>query len=154
MFNHEPKNYVCPFCGIAKGVEGAHIYTKQSDIFYRDNFVTAFISSHWWPKNKGGVIIIPNKHIENVYDLPNTLSDKIHRLEKRVAIGLKKSYMCDGVSFRQHNEHHGNQDVWHYHQHVLPRYKNDNLYINHKKKYLSPENERILFAKKLKEFLK
>lgn len=96
---------------------------------------------------------MPNEHIENVYDITDNLSDKIHRLEKRAAIALKKTYLCDGVSSRQHNEHCGNQDVWHYHLHIFPRYKDDNLYIHHDKKYLSSEGERMPFAKKLSKYL-
>jgi hypothetical protein len=29
---------------------------------------------------------------------------------------------------RQHNEPAGNQEVWHYHLHVFPRYARDDLY--------------------------
>jgi diadenosine tetraphosphate (Ap4A) HIT family hydrolase len=35
---------------------------------------------------------------------------------------------ADGTSTRQHNEPAGNQDVWHYHEHVFPRYDGDELY--------------------------
>ena len=41
---------------------------------------------------------------------------------------MKDAYGCDGVSTAQHNEPDGNQDVWHYHTHVFPRYQGDNLY--------------------------
>ncbi len=82
MFNHAPEGYVCPFCLIVDGVENEHINTKQNDIIYKDDYVTAFISSSWWKNNKGHVIIIPNKHIENIYDLPSEFSNRIHDLEK------------------------------------------------------------------------
>jgi histidine triad (HIT) family protein len=41
---------------------------------------------------------------------------------------MKQVYDCDGVSTRQHNEPAGNQDVWHYHLHVTPRYHGDRFY--------------------------
>jgi histidine triad (HIT) family protein len=41
---------------------------------------------------------------------------------------MKEAYRCDGTSFRQHNEPAGNQDVWHYHLHVFPRYHGNDLY--------------------------
>jgi len=41
---------------------------------------------------------------------------------------MKQAWKCDGVSTRQHNEPAGNQDVWHYHMHVFPRWDNDDLY--------------------------
>ena len=139
-------------CLIAKGVENEHVYTKQADVFYRDEYVTAFIASHWWPNNPGHVIIIPNKHIENIYDLPTNLSDRIHQLEQTVAVALKKTYECDGVSSRQHNEPAGDQDVWHYHLHIFPRYLNDDLYLHYRERKLSAPPDRQAFVKKILQY--
>ena len=150
MFNHAPEGYVCPFCLIVDGVENEQINTKQNDIIYKDDYVTAFISSSWWKNNKGHVIIIPNKHIENIYDLPSEFSYRIHDLEKEIALALKKTYKCDGVSSRQHNEPCGNQDVWHYHLHVFPRYKGDNLYKTDREN--SNPEERLEYVQKLRDY--
>jgi len=152
MYSHQSPNYQCPFCKIAKGIEDKQVITKQSDIFYRDNNITAFVSSHCWPNNQGNVIIIPNQHIENIYSLPDSLSHQIHDFEKQVAIALKKVYQCDGVSSRQHNEPSGNQKIWHYHLHIFPRYENDNLYQLHNQKYQADEKLRSSFANKLKNY--
>ncbi|WP_066496925.1 HIT family protein [Abyssisolibacter fermentans] len=151
MYNHEPENYNCPFCLLVKGIENENVLTKQGDIIYSDEFITAFISAGWWPNNKAHVLIIPNKHYENIYDLPNHLSSRIHELERIIAIALKEVYKCDGVSSRQHNEPEGNQDVWHYHLHVFPRYRDDNLYLTSRQ--LSKPEDRIGYARHLREFL-
>jgi len=66
MYNHEPENYICPFCLIAQGIENEHVLTRQADVISRNEYVTAFIGAGWWRNNKGHVIIIPNKHIENI----------------------------------------------------------------------------------------
>lgn len=150
MFNHAPEGYVCPFCLIVDGVENEQINTKQNDIIYKDDYVTAFISSSWWKNNKGHVIIIPNKHIENIYDLPSEFSYRIHDLEKEIALALKETYKCDGVSSRQHNEPCGNQDVWHYHLHVFPRYKGDNLYKTDREN--SNPEERLEYVQKSRDY--
>lgn len=150
MYNHAPKDYVCPFCMIVDGVENDHLLTKQKDIVYKDDYVTAFISSCWWKNNKGHVIIIPNDHIENIYDLPSEISYRIHDLEKEIALALKKTYKCDGVSSRQHNEPCGNQDVWHYHLHVFPRYPNDHLYQSDREN--SQPEERLEYAQKIRGY--
>ena len=150
MYNHAPDNYICPFCLVAKGIENGHVLTKQADIIYRDEFITAFISAHWFGVNNGHVLIIPNKHYENIYDLPLDYSCKIHGFAKQVALALKQEYMCDGVSTRQHNEPAGNQDVWHYHLHVFPRYKNDDLYAEKRK--AATAGERAVFADKLRKY--
>jgi histidine triad (HIT) family protein len=139
MYNHEPENYLCPFC----------IYVQDKNFkhkVYQDDYLTAFISSAMWPHNPGIVIIVPNKHIENIYDMPDTLLAEIHILAKKIALAMKTGYRCHGVSTRQHNEPAGNQEVMHFHFQVIPRYNDDNLYINHKKKSDIPPAERARLA--------
>ena len=130
MYNHEPKNYHCPFCLLVKGIKNEHVHSVQSDIIYQNEAVTAFISSHQWPNNHGNVIIVPNEHYENIYDLPVHSALEIHKTARMIALAMKEEYACDGVSTRQHNEPAGNQDVWHYHLHVTPRYNGDNFYTS------------------------
>ena len=153
MLTHQPENYRCPFCLVAQGFEGDSVYTKPADIIYQDSDITAFIASHWWPNNPGHVIVIPNAHIENLYQIPDVTLSKIHRFSKQVAHALKDTYRCDGVSVRQHNEPAGDQDIWHYHLHIFPRYHGDNLYENNTQKQLSQPSERIPYASKLKVWL-
>ena len=150
MYNNAPEGYICPFCLVAQRIENEHVLTKQSDVIYRDDYITAFISAGWWENNKGHVLIIPNKHFENLYELPSDYSAKIHNFEKQVAIALKQVYKCDGVSSRQHNESAGNQDVWHYHLHVFQRYENDNLYTM--QRVSTMVEERAKYADKLRDY--
>ncbi|CAA9306293.1 MAG: Bis(5'-nucleosyl)-tetraphosphatase (asymmetrical) [uncultured Chloroflexia bacterium] len=128
MFSHAPEDYACPFCLLA-GADLGSDGSNQNDVIYRDDEVTAFVASKWWPNNKGHVLVIPNAHYENIYDLPPALGAPIQRLARTVALAMKATYGCDGVSTRQHNEPKGGQDVWHYHLHVLPRYSGDILYL-------------------------
>jgi histidine triad (HIT) family protein len=152
MHNHEPENYICPFCLLIQGIENEKVKSKQDDIIYKDKFVTALIASHWWPNNSGHVIIVPNEHFENIYDIPEDLIFKIHQLEKKMAVAIKETYKCDGISSRQHNEPAGGQDVWHYHLHIFPRYENDKLYENISNKNLSDPKERKIYAERLKKY--
>lgn len=152
MHNHEPEGYVCPLCQIAKG-EKTDKGSQERSVVYRDEFLTAFVAGKWWRSDPGHVIIIPNAHIENLYDLPEEIGHKIFDLSKRVAHALKDAYECDGISTRQHNEPTGNQDVWHYHLHVFPRYEGDNLYLNHNDTFWPSEEEKRPYADKLKELL-
>ena len=111
-----------------KVLKTEHVHTVQSDIIYHDGVITAFISLHQWPRNPGNIIVVPNEHFENIYDLPPHYGSDIQRVARLVALALKAVYACDGVSTRQHNEPAGNQDVWHYHVHVTPRYQDDQFY--------------------------
>jgi histidine triad (HIT) family protein len=150
MFNHEPTDYVCPFCQLIQGGEGK--YNSPKDIIYEDKLVTAFVSPWWWPNNPGNVIIVPNKHFEHIYDLPARYAHRVQDVAKEVALAFKEVYQCDGVSTRQHNEPAGGQDVWHYHLHVFPRYESDNLYQSLAYPEFVPLEKRIMYTQRLKAY--
>lgn len=73
---------------------------------------------------------MPNEHIENMYALAPELAAAIHEAARRIALALRRSYGCQGISTRQHNEPAGYQEIWHYHLHVFPRYDGDDLYAS------------------------
>lgn len=151
LHNHAPSGYECPFCLLLRGIVNEHVYSVASDIVCQNEWTTALISSHQWPRNRGHVIVIPNQHYENIYDLPVHLGAEIYATAKAVALAMKQAYNCAGVSTRQHNEPPGNQDVWHYHLHVFPRYQNDELYQNQSN--LMEAAERLIYARQLKNHL-
>jgi histidine triad (HIT) family protein len=151
MFNHEPEGYICPFCRLVRGEEGPN--NSQQDVVYRDEFVTAFIAPRWWEKNRGHVLIISNAHYENIYDLPVEYGLHIYNAARLVAIALKQAYKCDGISTRQHNEPAGNQDVWHYHVHVYPRYYHDGLYKTEARREFMLAEERSEYARRLRLYM-
>jgi histidine triad (HIT) family protein len=153
MYNHKPKNYICPFCTIGKLEESPFSLFKLNHLVYHDKDLSVFISSAKWPKNPGIALIIPNKHYENIYEMPENLLAKTHVLAKKIALAMKKGYKCDGVSTRQHNEPAGNQEVWHYHFQVFPRYHKDHLYVSHMKKRNATDAERAKYAAILKKYL-
>jgi histidine triad (HIT) family protein len=120
---------------------------------YRDDLVTAFIAPRWWPNNEGYVLIIPNVHFENIYELPRQYAYRIQDIAQQIAIAFKHVYRCDGVSTRQHNEPAGDQDIWHYHLHVFQRYVDDNLYRSQRTREFAPPTKRQEYAEKLRKFL-
>ncbi len=151
MRSHAAEGWDCPFCRVAHGEEGEGPWTKRSDVIYHDADLTAFLSPHFWQRNPGHVLIIPNRHCENLYDMPDDLLGKVAVLSRQVALAMKRAYGCDGTSVRQHNEPAGNQDVWHYHLHVFPRYTGDDLY--HSSATLTNPEQRRPYADQLRAAL-
>ena len=151
MFHHAPDGYVCPFCAIVQGNHDP--FTSRKDVVFQDTLVTAFIAPFWWPNNEGHVMIIPNEHFENLYDLPGQYAHRIQDLAQAIALAFKQVYHCHGVSTRQHNEPAGGQDVWHYHLHVFPRYEGDNLYRQSRSREMAPPEKRWVYAQQVKAFL-
>lgn len=127
-FTHEPPGYDCPFCRLVAGE--ATGLTDQRDVVRRSGGATAIMSPHWWPGNRGHVLVVPNGHHENLYALPPEAGHAVMDLVREIAVALKAAYGCDGVTVRQNNEPAGGQDVWHVHAHVVPRYDNDAFHSN------------------------
>ena len=150
IHSHEPEGYRCPFCVVAAGQDCEDNWTKRTDVVWRDSVVTAFINSAFWPANPGAVVVIPNEHYENIYDIPDDILAAVQVAGKRIALALKAAYACDGTSFRQHNEPAGSQDVWHYHLHVFPRYHGDELYLRGRERRFVTPAERAPYAEKLR----
>ena len=94
---------------------------------------------------------MPNDHVENIYALSRELGADIHETARLIALAMKAAYSCDGVSTRQHNEPAGQQEVWHYHLHVFPRYEGDELYTSPAR--LTSAEEREPYANALRAAL-
>jgi histidine triad (HIT) family protein len=146
LFNHEPPDYDCSFCQVVAGQDNE--WNVSTDVVYRSGHVTAFVNAMWWPRNKGHVLVVPNDHIENIYDLGNDVAASIHEVTRRVAIAFMETYGCDGTSTRQHNGPGGGQEVWHYHVHVFPRFVNDGLYGSRRR--MTTSKERRPYADRLR----
>lgn len=149
--SHAPHDYRCPFCLLLQGVFDER--NQPDDVVGVTGLAYARIAPKWWPANPGGVLVIPRGHHENLYDLPDDVGHEIWDLTRRVAVAMKDAYRCDGVSTRQHNEPAGDQDVWHLHVHVLPRYQGDRLYLRHLDAAYVPAADRAPYAERLRRSL-
>lgn len=150
MYNHAPPDYMCPFCSLIQHRENTQNQLRQMDIVVQTADVTAFMATRKYPNNQGHVLVIPNEHFENIYDLPMDVASKIHLLSREIALAVKSEYHCDGILIRQHNEPAGDQNIWHYHLHVIPRYENDNFYSTQKVPFEAAERAR--YAQKLRSW--
>jgi histidine triad (HIT) family protein len=108
----------CIFCKIVK---------KQApaSIIYEDQTVLAFLDLR--PVNEGHTLVIPKSHYETIYDIPEDLIGKVHQKAKQIAIAVKKTVNAQGISIIQQNERAANQDIFHFHIHVIPRFEGQKL---------------------------
>jgi histidine triad (HIT) family protein len=147
--SHAPPGYRCPFCALVVGVDA----DRQPDIVRRTAGAMAFISPRWWPSNHGHVLVVSARHYENLYELPDEAGHAVHDLVREVAIAIRRTYHgCQGVSTRQHNEPAGNQDAWHYHVHVFPRYAGDQLYASRPYPEFVTADQRRPYAERLRSY--
>lgn len=154
MKRNTTDDYICPICLGIQGIENDKTLLKQSDLVFSDELVSVWISSFWVGRNTGHVIVVPNKHFENLYDLPDFIGHRIFEVSKKISVAIKKVYQCDGVTLRQNNEPAGDQHALHYHLHIFPRYRGDTFNQElTKQSRLSSPDERSIYCEKLKEYL-
>lgn len=108
----------CVFCKISNN----EIPVKK--LYENDEFI-CFLDAN--PNTLGHCLVIPKKHYENIYEIPEDVLARLIVLVKKIAIKLKQVTKCDGMNIFQNNELAGNQTVFHYHCHIRPRYITDNI---------------------------
>jgi histidine triad (HIT) family protein len=104
----------CVFCKIIAGeIPSATIYEDE------DFKVILDIN----PAAKGHALILPKEHYANLYELPEELCQKVMVLAKRLATHMTEKLGCDGFNLVQNNGEVAGQTVFHFHLHLIPRYK-------------------------------
>ncbi|HZS45582.1 MAG TPA: HIT family protein [Blastocatellia bacterium] len=107
----------CIFCKILLG-------TLPSSTVYRDNLCSVFLDIQ--PVNPGHVLVIPNKHSENLAGLDEETGAHLFRIGQRIAKALRQSGIkCEGINFFLADGEAAGQEVFHIHLHVFPRFKGD-----------------------------
>ncbi len=106
----------CIFCKIANGdIPSATLYEDEEFRVILD----------LGPASKGHALILPKEHYPNLYELPDELAGKAILLAKKMAVKMTKALDCDGFNVVQNNGEPAGQTVFHFHMHLIPRYKND-----------------------------
>lgn len=109
----------CVFCEIvAKRID------PELTVF-EDEHVIAQICLGHKPRNHGHVLVIPKKHIQDIYALPEELNAPLMSALRLLSRATKKAFSAEGIHIRQNNEPAAGQDVFHLHFHVIPRYRGD-----------------------------
>lgn len=78
-----------------------------------------------FPLADGHVLVLPRRHIIDVFDLPDALAGPVLRMASRVARAQKLAFGADGVTLRQNNGAASDQHLFHFHLHVVPRFEGD-----------------------------
>jgi len=113
----------CIFCKIAAG-------DIPSATLYEDEDFKVILDIE--PASKGHALILPKEHYANLYELDDELAAKALVLAKKMITKLTDIVGCDGYNVLQNNGAAAGQTVFHFHMHLIPRYKDDNVKIGWK----------------------
>lgn len=110
---------MCVFCQIVDGTIPAYKV-------YENDEVLAFLDIS--QVTKGHTLLIPKKHVRNLYEMTPDVAKPIYEALPVVAEALKKALNPIGLNLINNNDK-PLQSVFHLHFHLIPRYEEDTLYL-------------------------
>lgn len=124
------KDTNCIFCKIANG-------EIPSKTLYEDDKFRVILDLG--PASKGHALILPKNHYANLYELPEETAGEVMKLAKRMAAQMTERLGCEGFNLVQNNGELAGQTVFHFHMHLIPRYREDGQKIGWKPQEVSQE---------------
>ena len=110
------KNDNCIFCKIANG-------EIPSKTLYEDEKFRVILDLG--PAAKGHALILPKSHYADLYELPGDTAADAMILARKMAARITDRLQCDGFNLMQNNGETAGQTVFHFHMHLIPRYRDD-----------------------------
>ena len=103
------------------------INNKESPakIVFENNDILAFIPRK--PISKGHTLVITKKHFENIFDIDKNILAELFTVSKGLSEDLIKENTATGINLLHASGKDAQQSVFHFHLHIVPRYKNDGL---------------------------
>lgn len=128
----------CIFCKLANGdIPAATLYEDG------DFRVILDVS----PASKGHALIIPKWHYADLYELDDETAAKVLVLAKKMITKLTGILECDGYNIVQNNGEAAGQTVHHFHMHLIPRYKGDQVGLVWEMGQLTDEDREDILTK-------
>ena len=128
----------CIFCKIANGeIPAATLYEDEDFRVILD----------LGPASKGHALILPKAHAANIYEISDEMAAKAMVLAKKMATKMTDALGCDGFNIVQNNGEQAGQTVFHFHMHLIPRYKGDKVGITWEPGTLTDEMKNEILEK-------
>lgn len=128
----------CIFCKLANG----EIPTAT---LYEDDDFRVILDAG--PAAKGHALILPKEHYANLYELDDEVAAKVLPLAKKMITKLTDILGCDGYNLVQNNGKAAGQTVFHFHLHMIPRYKDDGVGLTWKMGELTEEDKNDILSR-------
>ena len=120
----------CIFCRLVAGeIPSARVY--------EDDLVIAFMDIA--QVNPGHVLIATKRHATNLFEITPEEAAAVMQTAQKMAEALRIAFDPPGLTLLQANGKEGEQTVFHFHLHVLPRHANDGVGLNWPRKEPAPE---------------
>jgi len=122
----------CIFCRLVAGeIPATRVYEDELTLAFMD----------LGQVNPGHVLVAVKRHAATLLDLTPDEAAAAMRTAQRLALALKLSFDPPGITLLQANGKEGEQTVFHFHLHVVPRHANDGITLSWPRK--DPPRERL-----------
>ena len=128
----------CIFCKLANG----EIPTAT---LYEDEDFRVILDAS--PAAKGHALILPKQHYANLYELDDSVASKVLVLAKKMITKMTDILGCDGYNIVQNNGEAAGQTVFHFHMHLIPRSKGDEVGLGWTMGELTDEDKEDILSK-------
>ena len=132
------KDCNCIFCKIANG-------EIPSTTLYEDEDFRVILDLG--PATRGHALLLPKNHFANLFELDDETAQKAILVAKKMAGKMKAALGADGFNLVQNNGEAAGQTVFHFHMHLIPRYKNDDAGFGWKSGELTDADRDEILAK-------
>lgn len=99
------------------------------NIVYENDKVIAILDI--FPASLGHTLIIPKKHFVNVYDIEEDYLFEIVKTAKKIALAYRDIFGIDNLQLIHSAGKYGQQEVFHFHFHLIPRHEGDGINLEH-----------------------
>ncbi|MBQ4177306.1 MAG: HIT family protein [Lachnospiraceae bacterium] len=126
------KDCNCIFCKIANG-------EIPSATLYEDEAFRVILDLN--PASRGHALVLPKDHYANLFEIPADVLGRAAEVAKTVGTKLYEGLHADGFNLVQNNGESAGQTVFHFHMHLIPRYKGDTVSVGWKPGKLTDEDK-------------
>jgi histidine triad (HIT) family protein len=122
----------CIFCRLVAGeIPAARVCEDEQTLAFMD----------LGQLNPGHVLVALKRHAPTLLDLTADEAAAVMRTAHRVARAVKAGFAPPGLTLLQANGKEGDQTVFHFHMHVVPRHADDGIALSWPRK--DPPRERL-----------
>jgi histidine triad (HIT) family protein len=108
----------CIFCQIvAKKAAAKVIYENENVICFLPKAIEVY----------GHTLIVPKKHYADLYDIPSDALCELVKVAQILTLEYKQKINATGMNILHASGKDGQQSVFHFHFHLLPRFKDDGI---------------------------
>jgi len=124
----------CVFCKIING-------EIPANIVYENGKVLAFLDIN--PINRGHTLIVSKKHYRDISEITEDCLKDVVVVAKKIAGAMEIGLGADGINILHASGKAAQQSVFHFHIHLVPRYRDDGLNTWPKSKYKEEDFKKV-----------